>query len=278
MNGHAITCWTCIFKIECEAYVGHVSTYQLVQKYRLAITIGLSLSVHTWLLVGFVVERPVPLERSDDTLFVELSLIARVPALEDTPVEEPDTPDAVAEPEEEEEVVVDEETVQEELQEAVSDLEYVEQLEEALPTVEDLRSSLSSTLSEGGFATYVGPTCTEAERASEIRLCGPRDLGKDDRTRFYANLFREAFGHVHQTSPSFDKDMDRVATLAARSERLVALNPDDPVEEALLREQRAYLREEILRIDKRYTQFNLLKLVPIGRRVVEGLKERVGEQ
>ena len=145
-----------------------------------------------------------------------------------------------------------------------------------LPSVLDLKRSLVAKL--GSEAIYQGPACTQAQRANEIWKCEPQEEFEDKRQTYYAGLIREIFVDAIPSNPSFDKDMDRMATLAAQSENLAALDPSDPVEASLLREQRAFLQQEISRIDRQYAEFNLLKLIPMSKRVVKGLEEKLGER
>ena len=67
--------------------------------------------------------------------------------------------------------------------------------------------------------------------------------------------------------------MARVENLMGRQEELADLDFFEGLESALIAQQRRYIREEILRIDRKYAQVNLLKLIPIGRKVLKGLWE-----
>ena len=67
--------------------------------------------------------------------------------------------------------------------------------------------------------------------------------------------------------------MARVENLMGRQEELADLDSFEGLESALIAQERAYIREEILRIDRKYAQVNLLKLIPIGRKVLKGLWE-----
>jgi|TARA_B100000315_G_scaffold259013_1_gene313212 hypothetical protein len=49
------------------------------------------------------------------------------------------------------------------------------------------------------------------------------------------------------------------------------------VHAALIRQQSILIREEIFRIDRRYGQLNLLRLIPMGVKAIKGLKEWAGE-
>ena len=233
--------------------------YQQRQRRRLASVIAISVALHGWMLFNVVIERPLPKVQHEGALYLELTIVStELPeqVIEEVPEPEP-TLDQVKEP-------------------GLADLDQVKEPGQAetqpqLPSVLDLKRSLVAKL--GGEALYQGPACTQAQRANEIRKCEPQERFEDKRQTYYANLFREAFGHAAQTNPAFGKDMDQVATLAARSERLAALDPADPVEASLLREQRAFLQQEISRIDRQYAEFNLLKLIPMGKRVVKGFEE-----
>ena len=240
--------------------------YQQRQKLRLGSLIAISVALHGWLLVSIVIERPVPKSSEAGSVVLELSITSPTPP-EQPPVERKEDP--VQEPEVEQEKARRSEPTQPQVAKALP------KESPPLPSVLELRRSLAATM--GVDKTYQGPACTPAERANEIRQCEPEEDMRDRRQVFYAGLFREAFGHIGRANPSFSKDMDRVAALAAKSESLTALDPDNPVEASLLREQRAYLQQEISLIDQRYAEFNLFKLIPIGKRVVKGLEEKLGE-
>ena len=245
--------------------------YQQRQKLRLGGLIAISVALHGWLIVSIVIERPVPKLSEADSVVLELSIRSPTPP-EQPPVEREEDP--VQAPELEPEVEQKKAHRSEPAQPQVA--EALPKGSPPLPSVLELRRSLAATM--GVDKAYQGPSCTPAERANEIRRCEPEEDMRDRRQAFYAGLFREAFGHIGQANPSFSKDMDRVAALAAKSESLTALDPDNPVEASLLREQRAYLQQEISRIDQRYAEFNLFKLIPIGKRVVKGLEEKLGER
>lgn len=158
-------------------------------------------------------------------------------------------------------------------------LETVEESHSARDPVE-LRRSMLSAISNGlqvsAFETYGQDACMEVEQEVGRPLCAGRGLDVDQRGQYFAELFKQTFSAA-ANSRNFDKDMDRIVRLAAERDELVALNPLDPAQMALVREQRAYIREEILRIDRSYAQFNLLKLIPVSRKVIAGLRNKLQE-
>ncbi|NKB98380.1 MAG: hypothetical protein GKR90_07795 [Pseudomonadales bacterium] len=137
-------------------------------------------------------------------------------------------------------------------------------------------AAISNGVHTGAFETYGSRACIEATHLAGREPCAKSDLDVDQRGQYFAELFKQTFG-AEAKDRNFDTDMDRIGRLAAERDELVALNPQDPAQIALVREQRAYIREEILRIDRSYAQFNLLKLIPIGRKVIAGIGKKVQE-
>ena len=69
--------------------------------------------------------------------------------------------------------------------------------------------------------------------------------------------------------------MDMVESLLQKQEELASIVPADEFEAALIALERRDINDEIFRIDRKYQQVNLLKLIPIGINVVKKLWEAV---
>lgn len=144
-----------------------------------------------------------------------------------------------------------------------------------LPDARELVSQLATTENRTTFQAYVQPECDNAEQASLARLCDPYDeqVLQLSMTDAELSVFEAAFRRLSTTRRDFNKDMQRVAQLVTRRATLSPLNPQDPVQVALVAEQRRELRDQIMRIDKKYTEANLLRLIPISRKVLKGLQD-----
>ncbi|MEQ8689878.1 MAG: hypothetical protein RIC89_03445 [Pseudomonadales bacterium] len=154
-----------------------------------------------------------------------------------------------------------------------------------LPDARELVSQLATTENRTAFQAYVQPECDKAEQASLARVCDPYDeqvlqLSMTDAASntlssasVILSVFEAAFRRLSTTRRDFNKDMQRVEQLVTRRATLSSLNPQDPVQVALVAEQRRELRDQIMRIDKKYTEANLLRLIPISRKVLKGLQD-----
>lgn len=144
-----------------------------------------------------------------------------------------------------------------------------------LPDARELVSQLATTENRTAFQAYVHPECDNAEQASLARLCDPYDdqVLQQSMTDAELSVFEAAFRRLSTTRRDFNKDMQRVEQLVTRRATLSPLNPQDPVQVALVAEQRRELRDQIMRIDKKYTEANLLRLIPISRKVLKGLQD-----
>ena len=121
---------------------------------------------------------------------------------------------------------------------------------------------------------FEGVACTPAERHSGLRNCAPSFAGSiDQRSAFYTQLFKQGFSHIWLENPSFLKDMALVDDLIAQADQLAAVDPTDEVQAALIRERQYQLQQDVLSIDRRYAQFNLLRLIPIGMKTFKGLRK-----
>ncbi|MCZ6641918.1 MAG: hypothetical protein O7F71_10115 [Gammaproteobacteria bacterium] len=127
------------------------------------------------------------------------------------------------------------------------------------------------------FRASLTPDCTLTQRATEVRICEPDDYDVTGQATLtaYEETFGDAFRDLSETRSEFHRDMAMVDSLMGRQEELAAINPSDELEFALIAEERSYLREEIFRIDRKYEQTNLFKLIPVGRKVIKGLLEAV---
>ena len=125
------------------------------------------------------------------------------------------------------------------------------------------------------FEASIAPNCTPTQRATQVRICDPdeNDVTQQAPLSAYEGTFGDAFRDLATTSSEFHRDMARVENLMGRQEELADLDFFEGLESALIAQQRRYIREEILRIDRKYAQVNLLKLIPIGRKVLKGLWE-----
>lgn len=144
-----------------------------------------------------------------------------------------------------------------------------------LPSAHALVSQLATTENRTAFQAYVQPECDSAEQSSLARICDPYDeqVLQQSMTDAELSVFEAAFRRLSTTRRDFNKDMQRVEQLVTRRATLSPLNPQDPVQVALVAEQRRELRDQIMRIDKKYTEANLLRLIPISRKVLKGLQD-----
>lgn len=67
--------------------------------------------------------------------------------------------------------------------------------------------------------------------------------------------------------------MAMVEGLMLRQQELESMKPAEGLEAAFVAQERRDIAEQILRIDRRYQQVNLLRLIPIGVKVVTRLWE-----
>lgn len=67
--------------------------------------------------------------------------------------------------------------------------------------------------------------------------------------------------------------MALVDDLIAQADQLAAVDPTDEVQAALIRERQYQLQQDVLSIDRRHAQFNLLRLIPIGMKTFKGLRK-----
>lgn len=133
------------------------------------------------------------------------------------------------------------------------------------PTL-DLRSR-SVITAIAGFAEDELRSCDVLDKASRARRCAQE-------TRAFAEPAPLIRLNPGTDNPTFAADMDRVAKLQEQIELLGQLAPQDAYGAALVRERQHSLRQEIKRIDKRHASFNLLKAVPIAKKMIQGLKEQ----
>lgn len=131
--------------------------------------------------------------------------------------------------------------------------------------------SLISTREVEAFENFSNPKCDDPQRASLAKPCVVEEqasIGADP--QLLGQLFRD----LSLSSPNFERDMDSVERLLEQAENLQALVSLDPVQVAVVEEQRRHIRQEILRIDSAHQQANLLRLIPQAARIVRGLNER----
>ena len=127
------------------------------------------------------------------------------------------------------------------------------------------------------FEASIAHRCTPTQRASPVRICAPAgdDVAQRAALVAYEDTFSDVFRHLSATSSSFRRDMDMVESLLQKQEELASIVPADEFEAALLAQERRDINDEIFRIDRKYQQVNLLKLIPIGINVVKKLWEAV---
>jgi len=147
------------------------------------------------------------------------------------------------------------------------------------PVEPKLKQSVSSmikgSVEQTGIELSRAPGCTLPQRASEVRVCDPEESEINRRVSIaaYEGTFSDAFRRLSPKSPDFHRDMAMVASLMERHEELENLEPSEGLEFALIAQEQRDIREAILRIDRRYQQVNLFKLIPVGAKVVKGLWE-----
>ena len=240
---------------------------------RIFLTIVLSTVAHVavvlWLDVdfrGFKRERPAALQIVLQTEQEPVQAEA-----DPLPLLEPETqPEPDSEPDPEPESVTEEEIAEAEIP------------TEAVPTPiapnvrQRLITSIRQSDSTAAFLIFQQAECTERESHSERKRCNEPATG-DPRAGFYAVLFRQAMSHVTQVTPTIAKQLDQVDGLMREMDTLAALDAEDPVQKAMIREQQRHLQSEINRIDRGLASVNLLRLIPMVRKAAKGLKN-VGEE
>lgn len=113
--------------------------------------------------------------------------------------------------------------------------------------------------------------CLPMERANIVHRCA-HELAFAPEADLLENLFAD-----ETDKASFDDDMQRAQTLLAKAQGLAALDPNDPLQSALVAEQRAELRREVLRLDDQYRSVNLLRLLPMGWKAIKGVQQKLEE-
>ena len=116
-------------------------------------------------------------------------------------------------------------------------------------------------------------TCTPIDKETVVHQCAYEpDLALADDA-----LLPDFFGD-RRAADAFESDMDRVQQLARQADQLRALDPTDPLEAALIAEQRAEIRREVMRIDETYKQANLLRVFPMGFKALRALREKLASK
>ncbi len=138
-----------------------------------------------------------------------------------------------------------------------------------------LLSGISTETAADAWQAFNAEACTPAQHHADLYNCPAQAaLLEDPTAQFYADLLHQTLAHLDNRSPSLKRDLDRAGALLAQAEQLAALNPSDQVQAALVREQRALISQQVMDIDRRYSQFNLLRLLPIGAKVLKGLQQQ----
>ena len=138
-----------------------------------------------------------------------------------------------------------------------------------------LLSTIADNTQHDAMLAFVEPGCTPVEMIAGVKICPVNDKPHTgERAAFYAQLFNKAFGHAVAERQTFDQDMARLDKLLASAENLASMTPPDQIQAAFLRERTSHIRSEIMRIDRRYATFNLLRLLPMGVKAIKGLKQR----
>ena len=142
----------------------------------------------------------------------------------------------------------------------------------------DLRARVLSALVDRRYDNaqdaYTTEVCTPVEEVTLARDCAKPEpfTGADDGGTF-AGLVTHSRGYEWH----FSRDMERVDQLLAEASHLTVLDPSSPHEVLLVAEQRQHIREEILRIDRRYQGANLLRLVPMSVETFKLVREAVAD-
>ena len=116
---------------------------------------------------------------------------------------------------------------------------------------------------------YLDPSCGQRTLTGDLRPCSAES--EDARQVSIAASFDDAFATLNPSVRSIADDLSRVEALLERSAELALLGDGDPAQEAMLREERRHIRDEVLRIDAQHAAVNLLRLIPMTRKVVRGL-------
>lgn len=119
------------------------------------------------------------------------------------------------------------------------------------------------------YAASIDHDCTLSQRASKVRICALDDVTR--RLTAYEGMFSYAFRPQSSVSSIFQRDMDNLESLMRKQEALAAIEPLDALNAAILAQEQRDIRAEIFRIDSKYAQVNLLKLIPMGANLVKKL-------
>ena len=135
-------------------------------------------------------------------------------------------------------------------------------------------SKITSSGDDSALRNFRMPQCTAKQKHSRSMECIQENV---DTSRRYADLVADIANDPSPTRTTIGQHLDQVGSLVAQSINIAALDPNNPAEAALIREQKQHLRGEILRIDSQLASVNLLRTIPIVTKAAKGLREQVKE-
>ena len=123
------------------------------------------------------------------------------------------------------------------------------------------------------FKASLIPECTLPELVSEVRICEPDDseLTGQGPANAFAGTFSNAFRPLYSKRSNFNADIAMIEKLMRRQEELAEVPASDELQAAFVAEERRLIADQIIRIDRKYQQVNLFRLVPAGINVVTRL-------
>ena len=136
--------------------------------------------------------------------------------------------------------------------------------------------SYAPDLSTEFAKSYLATPCSPAQRASKIRNCDDDFDIRTQRDQRFAWM-QSLFPSAPFANKDFSADMRQVDALLEQSAALDQLAGTDAVGAQFIATQQRHIREEIARIDKKYTTVNLLEVIPRTLRVARSIGERLQE-
>ncbi len=145
------------------------------------------------------------------------------------------------------------------------------QAESITDPIRDVVTTVSSQAAPTAFQAYVAPQCTVTQRNSPMHNCRTDRRMNIEVESAFADLFDSLAPGDADFKRTLRRDLDRLEDLARRRDMLAAADQTNELEVALVAEQQRQLTDEITRIDNKYAQVNLLRLIPLGIKVFKGL-------
>ena len=131
-------------------------------------------------------------------------------------------------------------------------------------------STLITTLPHERSSTVAIDGCDPREKASLVRRCEEEVISVTPDQ--FAGRFRQAFEHLNVTD-EFRRDMAQVELMLRQQAELDTLVANGVTDTRMIAQQRLRLREEIERLDAKYENNNLSRLVASSGKLAKALTE-----